>query len=178
MIPLLILLLAIISILVILFNKKISKKVKIIIGISSLSAIVIMTILIPVIINNTYSRSSNNNSSYSLSWNEGFNELWAGTYSSKWDAEYVVRLVIGTDGNYNLRCGSNFHIATTYTGKYNRNFKYGESRSGLNYIIEDFRIIEFDNNSIKIAVVWNNPQGRETDYYTLYKKTLLIRYVN
>ncbi|MCL2800526.1 MAG: hypothetical protein FWD28_02035 [Treponema sp.] len=111
-----------------------------------------------------------NSTSSSISWNEGFNEKWAGTYLSTPDADYVAGFKLGIDGTYAFRYGSNPRMSTSYTGRYNRNFKNGVSSSGLNYKITGISVVGFDENAknIRLAVDWDNPCGRHTDYFTLY----------
>ena len=102
------------------------------------------------------------------SWNEGFNVSWAGTYVSKADADYVVGFKIGEDGTYALAHGAT--LTTTYSGKYNRNFNNGVTKSPLQYTVVGLRITNFDEKSITISVSWRLPSGNNTESYILYRQ--------
>jgi len=108
-----------------------------------------------------YENNSNN-------WDHGFNTAWAGTYLSRADADYYVRFQLGTNGRYAFRYGENYMLSTRYVGNYNGNFKNGISNSGLNYRITEIKVIGFDENLIRLAVDWDNPGGKHTDYFILY----------
>jgi len=110
------------------------------------------------------------NSSSNNSWNEGFNYEWVGTYVSKADADYVVAFKLGIDGTYAFVYGSNPSISTTYSGKYNNNFRNGVSKSGLNYRITEIKVTGFDKTSINLSVDWRLPSGNDTGRYVLYRK--------
>jgi len=104
----------------------------------------------------------------SSSWDEGFNTSWAGTYTSKADADYVVGFKIGEDGTYALAYGT--PLTTTYSGKYNKNFNYGVTNSPLKYTVIGLKVTNFDTKSITISVNWKLPSGNNTESYILYRQ--------
>jgi energy-coupling factor transporter transmembrane protein EcfT len=167
-----VLIIILVTISAIILIKKYPAKKKIIIGISVIITILFI-ISIPIITYATYKTINKDVSNYSSStipWDEGFNTAWAGTYLSKPDADYVIGFKLGTDGTYAFRYGSNPNIATSYTGKYNRNFRNGISSSGLKYKITEIRVFRFNENEkfLCLAVDWDNPSGKHTEYYDLY----------
>jgi len=138
--------------------------------------LIFLGIVIPFLITSTISgcmkkTSSKTQNNFPVSsWDEGFNVAWAGTYVSKEDADYVVAFKLGTDGTYAFVYGSNLSISTTYSGKYNKNFRNGVSKSGLNYRITEIRVTGFDKTSISLSVDWRLPSGNDTARYVLYRK--------
>jgi hypothetical protein len=110
-----------------------------------------------------------NSSTPTTQWNEGFDTSWAGTYSSRPDDDYAVTFKIDNNGNYSFVYGTSF--TTTYTGKYNRNFSNGTSKSQLNYKITGIRVAYFEEKkSITITVYWVLPKGNNTESYVLYRR--------
>lgn len=107
-------------------------------------------------------------SSSSESWDKGFNYEWVGDYASKADEEYFVTFTLKTDGKYTFIYGLDPSAATIYTGKYDKNFKYGTTLGRLNYKISNLKIIGYNriDRSIKLEIDWENPKS--TDRYNLY----------
>jgi len=104
-------------------------------------------------------------------WDEGFNTAWVGTYLSKPSTEYVAAFKLGEDGTFAFACGGGtFGLATTYSGKYNRNFNNGVSKSPLENTITEIRIVSSDDKSITISASWILPEGNKTDTYVLYRQ--------
>jgi hypothetical protein len=102
------------------------------------------------------------------SWNEGFNTSWVGTYVSQQDADYIAAFRVGADGTYSFAYGGG--VATTYAGKYNKNFNNGTTKSPFRYTITGLRVIGFDEKSMTISVDWKLPNGDNTESFVLYRK--------
>ena len=104
-----------------------------------------------------------------IPWDEGFNVSWVGSYKSRSTADYAVIFDLSSDGTYKLTYGENANIATTYSGKYNRNFNGGNSQSRLNYRVTGLQVTNFDDNSITLRCSWRLPSGNDTETYILYR---------
>jgi hypothetical protein len=102
------------------------------------------------------------------SWDEGFNTSWVGTYTSSPGDDYVAAFKIGGDGIYAFAYGAG--AATTYAGKYNRNFNNGVSKSPFQYTITGLRIVSYNEISITLSVNWTLPSGNDTELFTLYRQ--------
>ena len=105
-----------------------------------------------------------------IPWDEGFDSKWVGSYKSRSTADYAVVFDLNSDGTYKLVYGENANIATTYSGKYNRNFNGGNSQSRLNYRITGLQVTNSDDNSITLRCSWRLPSGNDTENYTLYRQ--------
>jgi hypothetical protein len=102
------------------------------------------------------------------SWDEGFNASWVGTYESSKSADYAVIFELSADGTYKLSYGEG--AVTTYSGKYNKNFRGGVTKSPLRYTITELRIIGFDEKTITVSSDWKLPGGNDTEVYILYRQ--------
>ncbi|MDR1420543.1 MAG: hypothetical protein LBI86_09235 [Treponema sp.] len=102
------------------------------------------------------------------SWNEGFNASWIGTYASRYDADYAVSFKIDNDGTYVFSYGEG--AVTTYSGKYNKNFSGGVSKSPFRYTVTGLRVINFDKESLTISVNWRLPSGNDTKSFILDRR--------
>jgi hypothetical protein len=102
------------------------------------------------------------------SWDEGFNASWVGTYKSRVSADYAVTFELSADGTYKLSYGEG--LVTTYSGKYNKDFSGGVSKSPLRYTITGLRVTNFDEKTITISSSWQLPSGNNTETYLLYRQ--------
>jgi energy-coupling factor transporter transmembrane protein EcfT len=152
---------------VILIKKYPNKKLLIIgsvVGGMFLLLVLFVTITVAIVNVNKSSSSSSGN------WDEGFNTAWVGTYKSRPNADYDVTFDLDFIGNFSFVYGSNSRISTTYSGKYYKDFRSGNTRSSLGYRVTNLRITSFDENSINITINWIISGKNETDYFTLYRQ--------
>jgi len=145
-------------------NKKLLVVGSVVGGMLLLLVLFVTVTVVIVNANKTISSSSSGN------WNEGFNTSWVGTYKSRANADYDVTFDLDVLGNFSFVYGSNPRISTTYSGKYYKDFRSGNTKSSLGYKITNLRITNFDENSINISINWITSSGNETDYFTLYRQ--------
>jgi hypothetical protein len=118
--------------------------------------------------NKTSSNQADESKESASSWDEGFNDSWVGTYESSKSADYAVTFELNADGTYKLSYGEG--AVTTYSGKYNKNFRGGVTKSPLRYIAAELRIIDFDEKTITVSSDWKLPSGNDTEVYILYRQ--------